>query len=306
MKKVYILVCAALCALTSCISEKVPDCPPLGISLAVKDKNYFNIDAADPEHRLPENLPFRQYVSTIYWTLRDVNTGEVVEQQALDQVYGEDQILRLDFCDCIPHGRYVFTAYGNLPDMSRINEQTGTMALHVNHDEGPDLYLCNDTIDYDPWHNGQTLQMERAKDKLLVQVEGLHADRAELQLQAVGVATSVYPMRKDINRRFTYYGTTDIQKTDDLLDGEMSCLLAPSQETEGIEYENASTLVHAKLTVEKDGQTRVIELKDVDIEMIRNTIEVIRYVFEEEDEEKYEIFVLVNDTWEKVHGMDMD
>lgn len=37
------IVCATA---TACIRQTLPPCPPLSITLTVKDKNYFNVDDA--------------------------------------------------------------------------------------------------------------------------------------------------------------------------------------------------------------------------------------------------------------------
>ena len=45
MKKAFAYLLSALAVglvLTSCIRDEIAECPPMRITLAVKDKNYFN------------------------------------------------------------------------------------------------------------------------------------------------------------------------------------------------------------------------------------------------------------------------
>ena len=42
MKKAFLLLCALLLAFSGgCIRETLPECPPLQITLTVKDRNYL-------------------------------------------------------------------------------------------------------------------------------------------------------------------------------------------------------------------------------------------------------------------------
>ena len=68
MKIIYVLPVAMCLLWSSCIRDTVPPCPPLQVTLTVKDKNYFNIDDAVKlglMERKAENLPFRDYVSVV-------------------------------------------------------------------------------------------------------------------------------------------------------------------------------------------------------------------------------------------------
>ena len=75
--KSILLILLTVPALTSCIRDEIEDCPPLHVNIAVKDKNYFNVDKVDMEERRAEDLAFREYVPTLFYMLRDAKTGEV-------------------------------------------------------------------------------------------------------------------------------------------------------------------------------------------------------------------------------------
>lgn len=283
----YITALAALC-LTSCISEDVVICPPLHIMLGVKDKNYSNVDQVPWETPVAENLPFHSYVGSIYYTLRRADTGEVVEEQPLMTTDEGKNALQIGFCECIPYGKYVFTAYGNMKHESEV-DSNGWLLLHENDTEGEDNYLCCDTIDYDLEHNGHYLEMERAKDKLIVVTEGIPEDM-QMTLRATHVADQADPFHKNTDTRFTYYGTTGVEKTFDHTEQVAKMLLAPS------EAGRTSTL-HATFT--KKGQPASPD--DVAIDMDRNALTVVKYVYSED--EGFTVFILVNGSWEAVSGL---
>ena len=114
--KSILLILLTVPALTSCIRDEIEDCPPLHVNIAVKDKNYFNVDKVDMEERRAEDLAFREYVPTLFYMLRDAKTGEVEEEQGVFRVEGEAKTMKVDFCPCLPHGTYVLTVWGGMKD----------------------------------------------------------------------------------------------------------------------------------------------------------------------------------------------
>ena len=57
--KNYLYLFISLWLHISCIKEEIKPCPPLQINIAVKDKNYFNINNVELEEYKEENLSFR-------------------------------------------------------------------------------------------------------------------------------------------------------------------------------------------------------------------------------------------------------
>ena len=60
--KNYLYLFMSLWLHISCIKEEIKPCPPLQINIAVKDKNYFNINNVELEEYKEENLSFREYI----------------------------------------------------------------------------------------------------------------------------------------------------------------------------------------------------------------------------------------------------
>lgn len=63
MKKAFAYLLSALAVglvLTSCIRDEIAECPPMRITLAVKDKNYFNENSVAAKgliEKKADNLP---------------------------------------------------------------------------------------------------------------------------------------------------------------------------------------------------------------------------------------------------------
>lgn len=171
--KSILLLLLLVPALTSCIKDEIEDCPPLQVNIAVKDKNYFNVDKVDMEERRSEDLAFREYVPTLFYMLRDAKTGEVMEEHGVFRVEGKAKTMTVNFCPCLPHGTYVLTVWGGMKDMTSLSEDRTALALHPEHAEGDDIYLVNDTLVYDAYRYDYTVEMERTKGKLIVEAEGL-------------------------------------------------------------------------------------------------------------------------------------
>lgn len=293
--KSILLILLLVPALTSCIRDEIEDCPPLQVNIAVKDKNYFNVDKVDMEERRSEDLAFREYVPTLFYMLRDAKTGEVMEEQGVFRVEGEGKTVPVEFCPCLPHGTYVLTVWGGMKDMTSLSEDRTALALHPEHAEGDDIYLVNDTLVYDAYRYDYTVEMERTKGKLIVEAEGLP--------QGIGrMTTDVDRLFGKVNSDFVYSGETHVSNTSAVTADQkvrMSSIMAPS-------VSSGTSLVDVSFT-RKDGASDTLLPKpaDVKINMERNRITMLKYVFNP-DADKFTIYIKVNDNWEEIHGMILD
>lgn len=293
--KSILLILLLVPALTSCIRDEIEDCPPLQVNIAVKDKNYFNVDKVDMKERRSEDLAFREYVPTLFYMLRDAKTGEVMEEQGVFSVEGEGKTVPVEFCPCLPHGTYVLTVWGGMKDMTSLSEYRTALALHPEHAEGDDIYLVNDTLVYDAYRYDYTVEMERTKGKLIVEAEGLP--------QGIGrMTTDVDRLFGKVNSDFVYSGETHVSNTSAVTADQkvrMSSIMAPS-------VGSSASLVNVSFT-KKDGASDMLLPKpaDVKINMERNRITMLKYVFNP-DANKFTIYIKVNDNWEEIHGMILD
>lgn len=94
MKKAFAYLLSALAVglmFSSCIRDEIAECPPMRITVVVKDKNYFNENSVADKgliEKKADNLPFREYVSTLYYIVRD-EAGNTVAEHNLREVTGD-------------------------------------------------------------------------------------------------------------------------------------------------------------------------------------------------------------------------
>lgn len=282
----------ALFGLASCVREGIEPCPPLRVDIAVKDKNYFNVDKVELEERLSEDLPFRTYIPTLYYQLRDASTGKIVEERGLTDVSGEGKTYSVTFCDCLPHGTYVLTVWGGHRDGSTLADDGVTATLHEANREGDDLYLTNDTLVYDAWNYDYTVEMERAKGKLIIQAVGL-PDGVSYS------GKSVSGLYHKVTNRFDYMDETSVYTRAEWgpePEVVTKTVLSPSLREYG-------SLLKMGFYDKPERTQPVLIPDDVGITMSRNMLTVLKYVY---DGRKFTIYILINDNWERLHSMDID
>lgn len=289
----FLLLSAPL--LASCIRDQLDDCPPLRVEIGVKDKNYFNVDKVDMEEQLSDSLAFRQYVPTLFYMLRDAATGDVVEEQGVFPVEGDGKTVPVDFCPCLPHGKYILTVWGGLDDLSHLSPDHLSLELHRDRQQGGDVYLVSDTLLYDAYNYDYRVELERTKGKLIVQAEDMPGSYNLVYIDVDGLDGKV-------NSNFKYSGETDVyDKVSIPLKPEVSTstLLAPSVK------ENGSVLDVDFTHSTPSSNDMELSPDDVRITMRRNMITVLRYVWDA-DKNGFTVYMLVNDNWEQVHGMEID
>lgn len=289
IKSIAVLL-ASLPLLASCIRDEVEPCPPLRVHIDVKDKNYFNVNKVELEERKSEDLAFREYVPTLFYTLRNVETGEIVEEQGVFEVTDDEKQQDVEFCDCLPHGKYIITVWGGLKDTNILSEDRQTIALHQNNIEGTDLYLASDTLRYNPWHYDHTVYMERIKGKLIVEAKNLPDNMNHLTQQVGNLFSAT-------DNRLGYSGCTHIETTAQWSGDNVvkKTMLSPSTSDKssplGMGFHN------------DEGKHRNPD--DVNITISRNMLTVLRYEWSKA-KNKFLIYMLINDNWELVHGMKID
>lgn len=291
--KSILLILLLVSALTSCIRDEIEDCPPLQVNIAVKDKNYFNVDKVDMEERRSEDLAFREYVPTLFYMLRDAKTGEVMEEQGVFRVEGEGKTVQVEFCPCLPHGTYVLTVWGGMKDMTSFSEDRTALALHPEHAEGDDIYLVNDTLVYDAYRYDYTVEMERTKGKLIVEAE-------ELPQGMEYYSKTVDKLYARVDSGFHYTGDTYVSAPKEWTGDHVvtKTFLAPS-------VRNGASNLSLQFYDNAQHDGAVLPTDDVRITMRRNELTVLRYVWDK-DKDDFVVYVLINDNWELVHGMEIE
>lgn len=292
MKNISCILLFSILLFSSCVRDEIEPCPPLTVNIAVKDKNYFNVDKVALEERKSEDLAFKEYVPTLYYQLRSAATGEVIEEQGVFEVTGDEKTFPITFCDCIPHGKYVLTVWGGLKDNTPLGDDPLTAILHEEQKEGDDFYMTNDTLVYDAWNYDYTVDMERTKGKLIIQVENLPEDVNYSDKTVSGLF-------QNVDCGFNYTNQTMVQTMAEWSSEPVivtKTVLAPSIKEEG-------STIKVNFYDKPDRITPILTPKVVSLTMKRNELTVLRYVYDGGD---FTIYILVNDNWEEIHGMIID
>lgn len=308
IKILYVLPVAVCLLWSSCIRDSIPPCPPLQVTLTVKDKNYFNIDDAVKlglMERKAENLPFRDYVSTLYYIVHDAE-GKVVAEQKNTLVDNDDQTQLITLPESLPYGKYTLTVWGNMKSDEPLGEDATTAEMEAVGAAANDIYLASTTFDYRYGSEEHSLAMERTKGNLLIKAEGI-PDNIDFSTK------DIYDIYNFVDNGFQYSTLTDIHTELDWQEIrseiKSETLMCPSPSYEG---STLSVMFIDKSAAGIQGRATyypTLEPQDVNITMGRNEITILKYVYVDEGgngEGDFEIYLRVNDNWELLHGMELD
>lgn len=300
IKILYVLPVAVCLLWSSCIRDSIPPCPPLQVTLTVKDKNYFNIDDAVKlglMERKAENLPFRDYVSTLYYIVHDAE-GKVVAEQKNTLVDNDDQTQLITLPESLPYGKYTLTVWGNMKSDEPLGEDATTAEMEAVGAAANDIYLASATFDYRYGNEEHLLAMERTKGDLLIKAEGI-PDNIDFSTKDI---QDIYNF---VDNGFQYSTLTDIHTELDWQEIrseiKSETLMCPSPSYEG---STLSVMFIDKSAAGTQGRATyhpTLEPQDVNITMGRNEITILKYVYVDEGgsgEGDFEIYLRVNDNWE--------
>ena len=308
IKILYVLPVAVCLLWSSCIRDSIPPCPPLQVTLTVKDKNYFNIDDAVKlglMERKAENLPFRDYVSTLYYIVHDAE-GKVVAEQKNTLVDNDDQTQLITLPESLPYGKYTLTVWGNMKSDEPLGEDATTAEMEAVGAAANDIYLASATFDYRYGNEKHTLAMERTKGDLLIKAEGI-PDNIDFSTKDI---QDIYNF---VDNGFQYSTLTDIHTELDWQDIrseiKSETLMCPSPSYEGSTLSVMFIDKSAAGSLGSAAYYPTLEPQDINITMGRNEITILKYVYVDEGgsgEGDFEIYLRVNDNWELLHDMELD
>lgn len=293
--------------LGACVREKLPDCPPLQVTLTVKDKNYFNIDDAVKlglAERKAEDLPFRDYVHALYYVVFDAE-GNVVVEQKNTEVTGDDQTQLISLPVSLPYGIYTVTVWGNMDSEAPLGDDPTTADLETEGAAANDIFLASGTFDYQYGKEAFSLALERTKGNLLIKAEGI-PDNIDFSTK------NVEDVFESVDAFFSYSGLTDIHTElewgvrNEIQSQTLMCP-SPSYEgtTLGVSFIDRSAVASQQAGSRAVATRPVLEPEDVHITMGRNEITILKYVYDTA-EDGFNIFLRVNDRWEQIHSMVVD
>mgnify|MGYP005951891487 CR=1 FL=1 len=293
--------------LGACVREKLPDCPPMQVTLTVKDKNYFNIDDAVKlglAERKADDLPFRDYIHTLYYVVHDAE-GRVVAEQKNTEVTGDAQTQVVSLPVELPYGTYTVTVWGNMKSEEPLGDNPTSAELEETGAAFNDVYLASGTFHYAYGKENHELALERTKGNLLIKAEGI-PDNIDFSTK------NVEDVFESVDAFFSYSGLTDIytelewEVRNEIQSQTLMCP-SPSYEgtTLGVSFIDRSAVAAQQAGSRAVATRPVLEPEDVHITMGRNEITILKYVYDTA-EDGFNIFLRVNDRWEQIHSMVVD
>lgn len=282
---------------TSCIRDEIQLCPPLKVMIDIEDKNYANIDFVEREtglaHRIDEDMPFLNYIQKLFYVLYNLDTGEVVTIRHLHDVEGDAEIATAYLPEDLPFGHYGLVVWGNILREEGIMDGGTNYDLHQGHMEGYDVYMTADELLYDEYHYDYIVSLKRLKGKLLVQAVNFPAEIGWSKKEVSGVTGNVdYEFHYSEPETVVTY-TEWTTRTSEFVS---STFLSPSATSEGC-------TINAALYDSPEMETPVIQLQTDQVEMNRNEITVLRYVYDQ-DTGSVSVYILMDDGWDAVHNLE--
>lgn len=282
---------------TSCIRDEIQLCPPLKVMIDIEDKNYANIDFVEREtglaHRIDEDMPFRSYIQKLFYVLYNLDTGEVVTIRHLHDVEGDSEMATAYLPEDLPFGRYGLVVWGNILREEGILSGGTNYDLHQGHMEGYDVYMTADELLYDEYHYDYIVSLKRLKGKLLVQAVNFPAEIGWSKKEVSGVTGNVdYEFHYSEPETVVTY-TEWTTRTSEFVS---STFLSPSATSKGC-------TINAALYDSPEMETPVIQTQTDQVEMNRNEITVLRYVYNQ-DSGSTSVYILLDDGWDAVHNLE--
>ncbi|MBK5722936.1 hypothetical protein JGH11_18870 [Dysgonomonas sp. Marseille-P4677] len=288
--KLIFTICLAL-VLTSCVKESLLECPyQYKIRVFVKDKNYNNSSAIGID-TIDENLPFKQYVSNIYYTLQNINTGENVINPFEKNITGDEKEIDI-ILDQIPDGEYRLTIWGNIEAIGNTVEDPSI--LHENKEEDTDEYIATEIIAIKTGLvQTKSIGLERIKGKLVVTLNNLPDYITQIREDVTSIYQTI-----DNNRKYSQ--ETDVEKTflkSTLSLKQISTFLAPTTDR------NISIL--SLSFYRSDNSEPIVIVTPIEINITKNEITAVTINYNS-SQNQLEVWVYIDNEWTLIQLLDIN
>lgn len=280
----YLYMVVLLGFTSSCISDDLSDCPTAQyvVQISVKDKNYKNIGSFPQLEPKEENMPFRSFEGTIYYTLSESATRARIRESAVMAINGEGQMYSITFNN-IPEGEYILTVWGNM------TQEYPAGILHQDNKEHTDIYMASRKLRFDSSYQTTELSLERTKGLLLLLCSNFPAVVTSLK-------QNISHLYQSVDANFNYMGPTNVEKRVPL-QAAVTTLLAPN-------VEGGSSLKLSFYTDATKLTTPFLELPDINLTIKRNEISAIAIDYKATDG-VYEIWMFIQEQWTMIHRLDI-
>lgn len=269
---------------SSCIHKDFSDCPAdkYMVKVSVKDKNYANINSFPQLAAMAEDSPFRVFAVTIYYTLSDAATGNLVKESAVESVSGNDTAYFITFED-IPEGEYTLTVWSN------VTTDYPAGILHQEGKEHTDIYMATRMLKFDYSYQTAEVALERTKGELLLLCKNFPP-------VVTGIGQSITNVYQKVDANFNYSGSTRVDKKGEFQPA-LTTLLAPSAE--------GRSKLKLSFYTDDAQKSLFLELPEMDLTVKRNEISAIAVDFKEPDG-IYEVWTFINGQWTMTHRLDIE
>ena len=270
---------------SSCIKETLPECPSeMIVKLVIKDMNYSNI-AHFPELS-PESTsqPFSHFSGSLYYILTDAATKQTVRESEIMVLNDNNPDYTITFND-LPAGKYELSVWGNVTNAIPIG------ILHQNGLEHTDIYTAQATLSIIPDSQTQTVELVRAKGKLVVFCRNFPSNISVLSL-------AIAPVYQSVDATLNYQGSTNIQKST-TLQAINETFVAPTPQG------STTKLDLSFYTTDSRATMPVLKVPQMDIAMHRNEISAVAIDYDETGG-AWEIWSYTEGEWTKVHHLDIE
>lgn len=296
-----ILATVALAA-GSCVKEDLTNCDGL-VVVAVRDINYDNA-AEVGDAVVADDLPMRNYIATL--VTQEHPRGTPLHTP-FEEPLSDAQLTYPLPPERLPGGVNELTVVGRAlasAMLYRESELSRIINLHADGQEGEDVYLGGDAVEY-PRMDDHTVWMLRTKGKLMVDVVGAPDNVANVTLSVDKVyatvtedLTSIAPVRAAIGStgdaaRLRYGGYTTVSRTypSEGNTATYHLILAPS----------AAQISPLRITF-ADSAGKAIYEPGAEIVIARNHITRVKAEYSVE-ERRWTLTVNVNGNWVKTENM---
>lgn len=276
-----LIIIISLCS--SCIKDDNDcECPTAHtVSVAIKDKNYFNAGNFPEIAQKDEKLPFQNFSTNIYYLLRNTDTGETAKESALTPVTDGKNLYSFTLNN-LPQGTYELSVWGNLTT----DVPAGT--LHPAQKEHMDIYVADAILKIGNRSQSDTLYLERTKGKLLVICTNFSTTFNRLQAH-------IKHLYQSSDSHLVYGGDTEVN-ADNALTSINEFLLAPTPT-------GSATKVNLTFySTEARSAAAPLIIPETEVTLNRNELTAIRVDYNDYNN-TWDISVYADGKWTLIHHL---
>lgn len=268
--------------LASCTKD---DCPTgYLIKITVKDKNYFNIKDFSELARVDESLPFHSFEGTVYYTLRDTETGVLKYKSDVMEVNDGGNFYSINI-DNMAAGKYELTVWGN----RTIDVPEGI--LHSNGQEQTDIYVARTELTFPVSYKSVDMALERTKGKLVIFCKNFPASVGNL-------TANVSSLYSTVDSKLGYSGEAAVEKNA-TVNQVVETFLAPTLDGK------TSKLNLNFYALTRAASAPVLTLPEMDLVIRRNEISAITVDYNTTNL-NWEIWIYVDGKWKMIHQLNIN